>query len=524
MQKSILLLTLFAFLFGFNACDPSKKTAKTPTLPPIDEIVDDGQIEVVFLHLNDVYEIAPLEGGKVGGLARVATIREQLLEENPLVVTVLAGDFLNPSLIGTLKHEGKRIKGKHMVETMNALKVDLVTLGNHEFDIKEHELQERLNESNFEWVVANVLQRDSSGNLSPFAKIVNGQHQSLPKTYQLNMTDEDGTNVSIGILSVCLDANKKEYVHYDDVFESATQAYGEMKEETDLVIGLTHLDIADDKELAKKLPALPLVMGGHDHDNMIFHIGETTVAKADANAKTVYVHRLFINKINGTVKVKSELVTIDDSIEENTEVAAVVKKWDDIADKSLIEEGFDPDQIITTLKEPLDGREKTMRNGPTNMGEVITKAMLKAAPKSTAAIVNSGSVRLDDFLEGSITEVDIIRTLPFGGSIAEVDLSGELLEEILVVGRENKGSGGYLQLQKLAYVETDDIWKIDGKTLNPTATYRIALTDFLLTGLEKDLDFLTPDNPGIFKVYRPKAEEESDLRQDIRKAIIDYLE
>ena len=44
-----------------------------------------------------------------------------------------------------------------MVEAMNACGVDLVTLGNHEFDLKKHELQERLNESNFSWLATNVL-------------------------------------------------------------------------------------------------------------------------------------------------------------------------------------------------------------------------------------------------------------------------------------------------------------------------------------------------------------------------------
>jgi 5'-nucleotidase / UDP-sugar diphosphatase len=34
---------------------------------------DDGKIEFTFLQLNDVYEIAPIQGGKFGGLARVET-------------------------------------------------------------------------------------------------------------------------------------------------------------------------------------------------------------------------------------------------------------------------------------------------------------------------------------------------------------------------------------------------------------------------------------------------------------------
>src|SRR3990167_5315327 len=54
------------------------------------------QTEVIFLQLNDVYEIAPLEGGKVGGLARVATIRKDLMKQYTVVYTILSGDFISP--------------------------------------------------------------------------------------------------------------------------------------------------------------------------------------------------------------------------------------------------------------------------------------------------------------------------------------------------------------------------------------------------------------------------------------------
>src|SRR6059058_1223061 len=96
---------------------------------------NDGKIQVIFLQLNDIYEISPLDHGKIGGAARVATIRNELKKINPLTYTILAGDFLSPSAMGTLKYAGKTIAGTQMVETLNAAGVDLVTFGNHEFDI-----------------------------------------------------------------------------------------------------------------------------------------------------------------------------------------------------------------------------------------------------------------------------------------------------------------------------------------------------------------------------------------------------
>lgn len=55
-----------------------------------------------FLQMNDVYELKPLGGGKKGGLARVATIRKLLLQENPNTFTVMCGDVVSPSALGMI--------------------------------------------------------------------------------------------------------------------------------------------------------------------------------------------------------------------------------------------------------------------------------------------------------------------------------------------------------------------------------------------------------------------------------------
>ncbi|CAF5146741.1 unnamed protein product, partial [Rotaria sp. Silwood1] len=52
-----------------------------------------------ILQMNDIYELKPLSGGKKGGMARVATIRKLLLQENPNTFTVIAGDIVSPSAL-----------------------------------------------------------------------------------------------------------------------------------------------------------------------------------------------------------------------------------------------------------------------------------------------------------------------------------------------------------------------------------------------------------------------------------------
>ena len=72
------------------------------TTKKVSSLKDDGKIEIVVLQINDDYEIAPLPGDDLGGLARVATLKKQLIKENPNTIMVLAGDFVSPSVIGTL--------------------------------------------------------------------------------------------------------------------------------------------------------------------------------------------------------------------------------------------------------------------------------------------------------------------------------------------------------------------------------------------------------------------------------------
>lgn len=150
--------------------------------------------------------------------------------------------------------------------------------------------------------------------------------------------------------------------------------------------------------------------------------------------------------------------------------------------------------------------------------------MEQAAPDAQVAIVNSGSIRLDDILQAPVTQYDIIRTLPFGGSIIEVDMKGSLLKEVLEAGRKNAGIGGFLHYSSdIFYDAVNQQWTFKKVPIAQDAIFRVALSDFLLTGGEANLGFLNKDNPQILKVY-PLATSVKDSRSDIRLAIIAYME
>ena len=475
------------------------------------------QTEVVFLQMNDVYEIAPLENGKAGGLARVASIRNELIKQYSNVYTILSGDFISPSAIGTSEYEGRRINGRQMVDVLNHLGLDYVTFGNHEFDYKYEELQYRIDESKFEWISSNVY-HNRNGNLVSF---VRADHD-LPVYIILKIPlNKKNKFIRLGIIGLCIDANKQDYTAYDDYIESAKKYYSEIKDSIDYLIGITHLSIDQDKKLAGEVPALRLLMGGHEHENMYFKAGETVIAKADANAKTVYIHKLIFDEQNKLIDIKSELKKVDESVAEDPEVKSVVDQWISRAYKGFMDKGFDPNVVVSNFTEPVDGGEQVVRNELCALGYLIAAAMLQASSGSDCAFFNSGAIRIDDVLRGEITQYDIIRILPFGGKILQVEMKGSLLKKIMDTGWNNKGNGGFLQFAGIEYTASG--WNVKGSVIDNDKIYNASMNDFLLSGMEQNMDFLTKDNPEIINVFWPDPDNKNDLKNDIRFTVIEYL-
>ncbi len=483
---------------------------------------DDGKITVSFVQINDVYEIAPMQGGKVGGVARVATLKKQELAKNPNTFMVMAGDFLSPSVYNSLKHEGKRIRGKQMVESLNSAGLDFAVFGNHEFDIKEDELHERINESTFKWIASNTFHQTKSG-VAPFVKTTSSGKEPFPETYILDVQDKDGTKAKIGFIGLTLPFNKAEYVTYTDEFEVAEKLYNQLKDSVDAVVAITHLAVEQDSILARRIPGLALIMGGHEHDMQFKKVGNIYITKAHANAKSAYVNYLTIDLKNKTTSVVPELRMIDNNIASDPSTALVVKKWMDIGDTNYKALGFNAHRVIREAGEPLDGREEMIRSGKTNLTRIVVSAMEKAVPKADVVLLNSGSIRVDDIIQMPVTEYDIIRTLPYGGSIMEVDMKGSLLMRTLEVGLNNVGSGGFLQYSAAVnYNPATKIWSLNNAPIDPKKTYHVGLADFLMKGGEANMGFLNKDNPDVIKIY-PTSTNVTDLRSDSRLAIIKYM-
>ncbi|MBD2080993.1 bifunctional metallophosphatase/5'-nucleotidase [Leptolyngbya sp. FACHB-17] len=473
-------------------------------------------INITLLHLNDIYEITPVEGGKRGGMARVATLRKRLLAQNSRTFTLLAGDAFSPSALGTAKVNGRRLAGQQMVATMNAVGFDYATLGNHEFDISKEEFLQRLSESRFKWVSSNV--DDETGQAFP----------KVERSQILTIKGDRGATVRIGLIGLTIDSNPANYVRYRAPIEVAKNQVAALRGKVNAIVALTHLSLAEDQQLAAAVPEIDLILGGHEHENIqqwrlvqrpvrssrCIDKG-TPIFKADANARTVYVHTLKYDTTSRCLTIDSQLQPITAALPDDPKTAKVVQDWQQKGFQAFRDSGFEPNQTVATTTEYLDGLEESVRNRSTNLTELIAKAMLREVGDAELSIFNSGSIRIDDRIPpGTISQYDIIRILPFGGKVLSVEIPGMLLKRVLDQGKANRGAGGYLQTANVQYDEKSG-WQIQGKPLDSGRTYKVAINDFLISGKEQNLEFLSLQAAGVKLIAE---------KRDIRFAVIQEMQ
>lgn len=451
---------------------------------PTSTIVDDSRaVKFNLVQINDVYEITTV--GKEGGMAKVATVLNSYKRINPNTFLVLAGDFFSPSALGTARVNGERLAGKQMVAILNIVPLWLTTFGNHEFDVSEDQFRQRVAESQFGYVASNVL---------------NPQDQLFPKTeaFRIQTITSGARQVRVGYFGLTIPSNPKPYVKYTDFMEAAEKQVKALRPQVDVLIAITHLGYEDDVKVAKAFPEIDMIIGGHEHEMHRIEIASLPgIYKADANARSVFVHEFAFDPVTRALRRSSRLERLTADVPEDAAVKAEVDKWVQIAYDGFRKDGFNPEAKVADVPIELDGSEASVRNRPTKLTDIIAQGMLAVAPGADVAIYNGGSIRIDDKIQpGEVTEYDVIRILPFGGKIVSIQVKGAFLKRILAQGLANKGAGGYLQTANISY--EGDKPMVKGQSIDDAQSYTIAISDFLLTGNETNLGWLKKDgNPEI---------------------------
>jgi len=464
-------------------------------------------VMITILQLNDVYEIDGVNKGTEGGLARVATLRKQLLAKNPNTYTMIAGDFISPSAMATAAVTNTSINkwafstqfvtgvkndttlgGLQVVDVLNYVGVDFATLGNHEFDNKERVLRRRLEDANFKVINCNAFNttalidqgKDNLDTTSsrPFNKVVPSHTFTVP-----------GTTVTVGIVGVVLDPAKAMVRVLNSTATVAAvkaQVTAMKASGVNIVIGLTHQLLADDFNLAAVVPDIDMIVGGHEHENYYAFRGvdETPVYRADANARTVYVYDLFYNTASKTLSIQSRLQHINSAFASDPVVQARVDYWTTAAFAGFAAAGFNATQEVAKLTIPYDCLESSVRTQPMPIGSFVADSILYwQASKDAGAqlsFFNAGALRLDDYLQpGPVSQYDVLRLQPFLDLIQVWNLTSAALYSILDAGYSPTANGQFIQVSSGV---TRNPYKINGVLLDSTSTnttWTVASIDFV---------------------------------------------
>ena len=428
------------------------------------------QVRLTLLQINDVYTLEPVDQGRRGGFARLATLIQRIRRDNPATLFALAGDTISPAVASTL------LRGEQMIAGLNAIGLDLATFGNHEFDFGPAVLLDRIRESRFTWVSSNVLDRRTG---RPFGA-------AQPDVF---LTLE---GVRIGVLGLTTPAAAATSSPGPDVeirepIAVARAVSGELRRRgAQLVVAVTHQDMAADRAMAAAPGVeIDVVIGGHEHEPLVAEEGRTLITKAGADARYLVQIDLWFGG-DGRLRERSwTFHEVSVRIPPDPRVAQVV-------DAYAARLGRELDVVVGRTAVPLEARRGPTRTQETNLGDFVADAM-RARMKTEVALVNGGGIRGDRVVPpGPLTRRDVAGLLPFGNVVMVVEVTGQALRAALEQGlalREREG-GGFLQVsglrvrfdparpagQRVVAVE------VGGAPLDPARRYTTAVADYVARG------------------------------------------
>ena len=427
------------------------------------------RVRVTLLQLNDVYQISAVDKGTRGGLARVATLRKQIMEQSPNTLFLLAGDTIAPSVASNI------FKGKQMIAVWNMIGLDFATFGNHEFDFGPEVLRERIKESRFTWVATNVIDRKTGKTFADTPPYVIREIGGAKIGFFGLLTPDTAQFSSVG-----------PDVTFLDPCETAKKIVPLMRAQgAQVVVAITHLAMREDKQVARCAP-IDVIIGGHEHEMLESLSGHTPIFKWGSDARD-------LGRIDLNIKLPTgELESIDwTAIPVTSNVAEEPQSASLIADYEK-KVSADVDKPIGTTSVSLDARGEMNRSRETNLGSYIADAYRKAL-NADVALFNGGSIRAGRiFSPGELTKRDVMAILPYENPIVKIEVTGATLRAALEHGvsrsAEEREPGRFPQVSGVRF--TFDARRpagsrvlsieVNGQPLDDKKTYTLATNTFLV--------------------------------------------
>lgn len=441
--------------------------------------------KLTILHTNDHHgRFWPNKDGELGLAPRATLInqlREEVRKDGGHSILIDAGDVNTGIPQSDMQDAEPDFKG------MALLGYDVMALGNHEFDNTFDVLLKQREWAGFPFISANIYHKENNERAFPSHIVI--EKEDLKVTI-FGLTTEDTPFKSSPV-------NTAKFT-FVPMLEEAKKLVPELRKDADVLIALTHIghypdeqngaDAPGDVTLARQVNGIDVIVGGHTQKPLFepdIQNGSVIVQAAEWGK---YVGKVDLEFLDGKVKlVSAKLIPVNlkDSqikIEADSYIESVLRPFKEKGDASLQVE-------LATAETEFMGLSTVIRNGETNMGNLITKAY-KEKFNTDLSLSNSGGIRAS-IAKGLVTYESVLTVLPFGNQLAVAELTGkelkEYLEKVLFI---MKGTGGFPQMsgvEIVAHMESKTItsFKINGKPLCPHKTYTMALPEFTAAGGDK---------------------------------------
>jgi 5'-nucleotidase/UDP-sugar diphosphatase len=499
-MKATRILLLF-LLFLSPACG----TGSTP------HVLKEPVHHLVVLHTNDhhghplKFPYSPAEGA--GGLPARASLVNQIRQENAHVLLLDAGD------LNTGRSESNLFKATPDIEGYNALQYDAVAIGNHEFDNPLDILKQQMSHARFPFLCANLLAKDGA-----------------PLTKPYIIREFDGFKVAVfGLIlkEAPMLANPRhvEELLFLNEADTARALVPRLRQEADLVIGLTHLGIFENsdygsKRLASEVSGIDVIVDGHSHTRL-----ESPIILRDPSGhKTLLVQAwkwgLVLGRLDLWIRgrrikdfrfeaIPINLKQVQSVISEDPTLLNLLQPYAEEAGSRLSE-------VIGFAEAPFSSSRA--RNEETAIGTLVADSMQWFTEKWGVdfAVQNGGGIR-DDLPAGAVSLKSIYDMLPFENSIFLLSLKGDELVRLFdFMASIPAGSGAFPQFSRGVSAVLDRTARkfkkvlINGKSIDTKKTYRIATNSYLADGGDG------------YKIFRD-ADERWDTAALQQPVLIEYI-
>lgn len=439
--------------------------------------------ELVILHTNDTHSQIDPTDKNFGGVHRRKAFVDSVRSVQDNVLLIDAGDAVQGTLFFTL------YGGEVEMNVMNELGYDIQILGNHDFDNGMGKLAENLARSNAKWLASNYQFADSTI-ASYFSPYIIYEYEGKKIGFLgLNLNPE-------GMIA----AGNADGVTYLDAVDAAnaTAWWLKHREGADMVVAVSHLGYEgvpspSDLEIIANSKDIDILLGGHTHT--VLSPGSGREWAYNANGDPVLVTQ---NGKSGEY-ISEIIINLDSlsSVKPTYRQIRLGESYDGGAVQHNLDNAISPYRqgVNDLMNEKIGSSALDLPNDQPALLNFLSDfvasrgAELNDGIPVDVALMNRGSLRRG-LPKGDITKGLIISMQPFTNKILLLEISGAHLIDAMKVFAMRDGDGISESARATYDPATHQLvsFTINGKPIDPKATYTIATIDYLANGG----DYMTP--------------------------------